>query len=227
MVITRRPLDDSPNQVGKSSVPITSRVQREQALTVLARAGAHYPRVSTVISETLMTTGIDVAKLALAVATRVEQPRPLLIALDQFVDGATLVDLESLSAALPRFSLILTQLSVRIAEAMTTRWRTRTAADRVVNLPNLAVSVNNLAVRLGDAGRRPEGLAAAEEAVDLYLSALAGSINNLAVDLAKTGFSDEGLVAAEEAVDLYRGKHSVIPSAVLSCGDDRVEARAG
>jgi hypothetical protein len=41
-------------------------------------------------------------------------------------------------------------------------------ANRDAYLPNLAASVNNLANRLGEAGRRAEGLAAAQEAARLY-----------------------------------------------------------
>ena len=39
--------------------------------------------------------------------------------------------------------------------------------NRAAYLPNLAMSVNNLAIRLAEAGRRAEGLAAAQEAADL------------------------------------------------------------
>jgi hypothetical protein len=40
-------------------------------------------------------------------------------------------------------------------------------------LPDLAGSVMNLAVLLGEVGRRAEGLAAAQEAVELYRVAVA------------------------------------------------------
>ncbi len=39
---------------------------------------------------------------------------------------------------------------------------------RAILEPDLALSLNNLAVRLGEAGRRADGLTAAQEAVDLY-----------------------------------------------------------
>ncbi|MFE6788215.1 tetratricopeptide repeat protein [Streptomyces sp. NPDC057680] len=65
-------------------------------------------------------------------------------------------------------------------------------------LPNLATSLNNLSIRLGDVGRRAEGLAAVEEALairrtlaeanpDAYLPDLASSLNNLSVDLGDLG----------------------------------------
>ena len=40
--------------------------------------------------------------------------------------------------------------------------------NRDAYLPDLATSLNNLAVRLGETSRRAEGLAAAQGAVDLY-----------------------------------------------------------
>jgi hypothetical protein len=69
--------------------------------------------------------------------------------------------------------------------------------------------------RLAEAGRRADGLAAAQEAVhlrrelvelnrDAYLPGLAMSVNNLAVHLAEAGRRADGLAAAQEAVHLYR-----------------------
>ena len=77
-----------------------------------------------------------------------------------------------------------------------------------------AMSVNNLANHLTEAGHRVEGLAVAHEAVDLrrelvalnrdaYLPDLATSVNNLAIDLSEAGRRVEGLAVAHEAVDLY------------------------
>ena len=87
--------------------------------------------------------------------------------------------------------------------------------NRDAYLPDLAMSVNNLAVDLAQAGRRAEGLTAAQQAVtlyrelvglnrDAYLPDLAGSVNNLAVYLAEAGRRAEALTAAQEAVTLYR-----------------------
>ncbi len=64
-------------------------------------------------------------------------------------------------------------------------------------------------------GRRVEGLAAAQEAVELYrelvelnrdayLPDLAASVNNLALRLAEAGRRAEGLAAAQEAETFYR-----------------------
>jgi len=88
------------------------------------------------------------------------------------------------------------------------------ALNRDAYQPDLAVSVNNLANRLAEAGRWAEALATAQEAVDLcrelvalnrdaYLPNLAGSVNNLANRLAEAGRRADGLTAAQQAVDLY------------------------
>ena len=51
-----------------------------------------------------------------------------------------------------------------------TDWYRRLAGANPAYLSDLARSLNNLSVRLGDAGRRDEGLAAGGEAVGVYRS---------------------------------------------------------
>jgi hypothetical protein len=69
--------------------------------------------------------------------------------------------------------------------------------------PDLAGSLNNLSLRLAEAGRREEGLAAIEEAVTVYrrLAAgnaaayepdLASSLNNLSVTWRRRGVARRG-----------------------------------
>jgi tetratricopeptide (TPR) repeat protein len=75
---------------------------------------------------------------------------------------------------------------------------------------NLAASLDNLAIRLAELGRRDEALAPAEEAVvirrrlaeanpDAYLPGLAGSLNNLGGRLSGKGRREQALASAEEA----------------------------
>ncbi|HET8658791.1 MAG TPA: caspase family protein, partial [Micromonosporaceae bacterium] len=82
-------------------------------------------------------------------------------------------------------------------------------------LPNLAASLNNLAVHLAEVGRRDQALAPITEAVDIYrrlaqanpdayLPDLAMSLNNLALGLAGVGRRDQALAPITEAVDIYR-----------------------
>jgi hypothetical protein len=96
--------------------------------------------------------------------------------------------------------------------------------NRDAYLPALAGSVNNLAVRLGESGRRVEALAAAQEAValcrelvelnrDAFLPDLAMSVNKLAIDLAESGWRADGLAAALEAVTLYQELAAAEPDA--------------
>ena len=77
------------------------------------------------------------------------------------------------------------------------------------------MSLNNLAVRLSEAGRRDEALQAAQEAATLYrvlveankavyTPDLAMSLSNLAICLSEAGRRDEALRPAQEAATLYR-----------------------
>ncbi|MGW6520972.1 hypothetical protein [Streptomyces sp. NPDC054962] len=83
-------------------------------------------------------------------------------------------------------------------------------------LADLARSLYNLAIDLGELGRREGGLAAAEEAVaayrrlaalrpDAFLPDLAANLNDLAIDLGALGRDEEGLAAVEESdAESYR-----------------------
>ena len=126
------------------------------------------------------------------------EPRPLLDAVEQFANTADVQALHDLNDGLPRFSLLLGRTTLKITSAMVRRLREAATGNRDAYLPDLAASVNNLDVRLGEAGRRAEGLAAAQEAVDLhrelaagnrdaYLPGLAMSVNNLAIRLGEAG----------------------------------------
>ncbi|MFF8619084.1 tetratricopeptide repeat protein, partial [Streptomyces sp. NPDC015350] len=90
------------------------------------------------------------------------------------------------------------------------------------HLPDLATSLNNLSIRLGEVGRREEGLDAIQEATghyrtlaeaspDAYLPDLATSLNNLSVDLGEVGRREEGLDAIQEAVRIRRTLAEVNP----------------
>ena len=77
------------------------------------------------------------------------------------------------------------------------------------------MSLNNLAIRLSEAGRRGEALRAAQEGASLYRDlaeanaaaytpGLAMSLSNLAVRLSEAGRRGEALRAAQEGASLYR-----------------------
>ena len=90
--------------------------------------------------------------------------------------------------------------------------------------PDLAMSLNTLALRLADLGRREEALAAIEEAVSLrrqlaaarpeaFTPDLAASLNTLANALAGLGRREDALAAIEEAVSLRRQLAAARPEA--------------
>jgi len=89
------------------------------------------------------------------------------------------------------------------------------AANAAAYEPDLAMSLNNLSIRLAEAGRREEGLAAITDAVEVYrrLAAanpaayepdLAMSLNNLSNRLAEAGRREDADRARLEALELQR-----------------------
>ncbi|WP_068929363.1 trypsin-like peptidase domain-containing protein, partial [Planobispora rosea] len=177
-------------------------------LTVYARAAAH-PVFSGGLDEQL--TGLCVrhrrvlAEPAIEVATQVEAPGPLLLALSQLVDDPAMevADLQRWSDRLPHSTHVLADWAARLTERLTGHYRT--GGD----LPDLAASLNNQAIRLGDLGRHEEALEAITEATGLYralatarpkafLPNLAASLNNQANRLGDLGRHEEALEAITE-----------------------------
>ena len=85
--------------------------------------------------------------------------------------------------------------------------------------PDLAMSIHNLAIRLGETGERAGALVAGREAVEIYKRLaqanpaayepdLAGSINNLANCLSETGDRAGAIASCEEALHLYEQANS-------------------
>ncbi|WP_198534845.1 ATP-binding protein, partial [Streptomyces fradiae] len=98
--------------------------------------------------------------------------------------------------------------------------------NRAAYLPDLAMALNTLAIRLSEVGRREEALAPAEEAATTYrelaevnpaayLPDLAMALNNLAIRLSEVGRREEALAPAEEAATTYRELAEVNPAAYL------------
>ena len=88
------------------------------------------------------------------------------------------------------------------------------AARNPAYLPDLATALNNLAIRLGEFGRRRDALLPAAEAVQIYrdlskgnptfMHDVATGLNNLAILLGELDRGPESLALIEEAVALYR-----------------------
>ncbi|MGW6123099.1 tetratricopeptide repeat protein, partial [Nocardia sp. NPDC055165] len=186
--------------------------EAEQLLTVCTRAAAHSTLTAAATILTAWCVQHPTLHLpAVRVATRVENPAPLINALDQI---ATTPDtppdtLTALHDAIPHQTRVLAATATTLTHALTEHYR------HTGNQFLLAASLNNLSVRLAELGHRDEGLTAAEEAVrirrvlaehhpDAHLPNLAMSLNNLSVDLGELGRHDEGLTAIEEAVGIYR-----------------------
>ncbi|MET8905721.1 tetratricopeptide repeat protein [Streptomyces sp. NPDC004538] len=168
--------------------------QQAQLITVLARAAiAHY------------NTG------------RPTDSEHVLHALDNALDSASLADqaVEAATEALPSLSRIIGPLALRLTTALVHVRQQRAAGEPAVHEPDLAASLTNLGVRLGEVGRDREALGATEQAVEIYrrLAAgepavhepdLAASLTNLGVRLAGAGRHREALGATEQAVEIQR-----------------------
>ena len=210
--------------------------QVAQLLTVYARA-AHHPAVGGRLGQHLTELCVRhpnrLALPAINIATQVEAPGPLIAALRQLTaaQDTSLDRLHEMAARLPSTSHNLAQWAAELAQRLVDEHR-RIATPQVprrrwfLRLPlsrpaisqadgDLAMSLNELSVRLGDLGRWEQGLVASEEAVKVYrelskgqpnefLPGLAMSLVNLSVALQKLGRRKQGVAAGEEAVKVYR-----------------------
>ncbi|MFJ4091860.1 tetratricopeptide repeat protein [Kitasatospora sp. NPDC089913] len=204
--------------------------QSAQLLTVYSRATTHpaLRQLDGRLTELCVRHHKILAPHIITTATRTDHPTPLITALDTLTThpDTTLDTLTTVHGLFPRTSHRLTTTAVRLTHTITGHFRTLADANPDAHLPDLAASLNNLSIRLGDAGRRAEGLVAVEEAVairraladanpDAYLPDLATSLNNLSADLGEMGRRAEGLAAVEEAVGHYRTLAQANPDAHL------------
>ncbi|MGW2520824.1 hypothetical protein ACWC09_28180 [Streptomyces sp. NPDC001617] len=149
---------------------ITGR-QAGQLLTVYTRAAAHlaYEHQLDAYLTELCTRHADALTLpAIDVVTQTERPQPLLDALHQITNtpDVALASLEQWADRLPRTSHNLAPWAAHLTQLITDRRRER-AKDDPDQLPGLALSLNNLAIRLGGLGRPEEALVAITEAVGI------------------------------------------------------------
>ncbi|HUK72004.1 MAG TPA: tetratricopeptide repeat protein [Streptosporangiaceae bacterium] len=97
-------------------------------------------------------------------------------------------------------------------------------SPRVAFRPALAMSLNNLSLRLADLGRPEDALTAIDEAVtirrelaaarpDAFRPGLANSLNNLSARLADLGRPEDALTAIDEATRTYRELAAARPDA--------------
>ncbi|MFC9118161.1 tetratricopeptide repeat protein, partial [Streptomyces sp. NPDC057092] len=206
-------------------------LQAGQLLTVYSRAAAHpvfHDRLHTHLTNLCVRRHHQLAGQIINTATRAHHPAPLTTALTTITTDptTTLHDLTTLATLLPDSSRRLAHEAVRLYRTLTDRYRTFAEANPDAYLPDLAESLNHLAVRLSEVGRREEALTAIQEAVDIrralaeanpdaHLPDLAASLNNLALPLGKVGRRKEALTASQEAVDIRRALAEANPDAHL------------
>ncbi|WP_206745010.1 tetratricopeptide repeat protein, partial [Pseudofrankia sp. BMG5.36] len=195
-----------------------------QAFTVLARASATRHNLADLVYRLIVSDPASRAVPAVRVAIETPSPPELLRALTDAADQLDAARLADVIDELPRYSTRLLDLAAELQQTSVTRLRKSAFSDDA--LSNLAHALTNLSARLGELGRWEEGLAASEEAVDVYrrlaearpeefLSDLAGALTNLSVDLGGLGRLEEGLAANEEALAVYRRLAEDRPEAFL------------
>ena len=205
----------------------TSPDQDRQALTVLARASATHAGLAPILVD-LLAEIPGLALPAIGVATQSDHPAPLVTALTQLIEGNHLpIDqLKVIANAVPHQTQALAHFAATLLQQITTAYERLTHLDSDVYLPDLARSLNNLSNRLGELGRREEGLAAIQRAVeiyerlaaanpDAYLPDLDSSLNNLSNRLGELGRREEGLAAIQRAVEIREQLAAANPDAYL------------
>ncbi|WP_170305183.1 tetratricopeptide repeat protein [Kitasatospora viridis] len=203
--------------------------QQAQLLTGYSRAAAHpvfAGRLDARLTELCLRHHERLAAQIIATATHTGHPEPLITALDRLVEApdTSVEHLGELSDLIPRRSRRLADTALRLGEALVRRHLALAGAEPGTHLPELATSLNNLAVRLTEAGRWAEARARAEGAVAIHLAQpssgeqlpdLAMSLNNLSAQLATVGRWAEGLAVAEQATGHYRALAQATPAAYL------------
>ncbi|QUC56037.1 tetratricopeptide repeat protein [Streptomyces sp. A2-16] len=210
-------------------LPGATHTQLAQLVAVYARTTSHrtFQPLGAALTALCVSKPDVLASEAVQAVPQTENPQPLLAALHTIAESPDTSSelVEHLCDALPETSHRLGELSLQLTIRLVEHHRAQVAAD-TAQLPDLAMSLNNLAVRLGALGRREDGLAAIEEAVaayralaegrpDAFLPDLAMSLNNLANRLGDLGRHEDGLAAIEEAVAAYRALAEGRPDAFL------------
>ncbi|MER6445513.1 hypothetical protein, partial [Streptomyces venezuelae] len=138
--------------------------QTERLLTIYSRAAGHpvfEGRLNTQLTS-LCIRHHQLSEQIIGTATRTDHPSPLTTALNSIIsDPATLLtDLVTLNGQLPKSSRRLATTAVHLSQTLTSRYRMLAESKPDAYLPDLAMALNNLSVRLGGVGRREDGLVA-------------------------------------------------------------------
>ncbi|MDG4834817.1 tetratricopeptide repeat protein [Solwaraspora sp. WMMD1047] len=212
-------LMEQPDVLPAASVLLDQQPAIVNALTVVSRAAErpdHHQQLTEQIASLIDAHPARYAPAAQYAAVAVTHPAGLLAGLHRYGQRdlpGLVATLNLVAARLPRYSVSLAGYITQITALHVTVLRELT--DDEHTLPDLAMSVNNHALRLAEAGRRSEALTFSQEAVtlrrelaeanrDAYLPDLAVSVNNHALRLAEAGRRSEALTFSQEAVTVYR-----------------------
>lgn len=144
--------------------PLVDDGRLRQALTVLGRGAPRHPLLSVVLTEVAALTGTRFIEAAVGIATRLEDPRPLVKVLEEAVTGNSDQSVDLILAEIPENTLALAELAVVANErALETHLH---LADRDPAVT--AHLLNRLARRLRQLSRPRDGLTAISESFDLY-----------------------------------------------------------
>lgn len=195
-------------------------------LEVLTRAAPSYPDLSADLGPIFSEELTRLCETAVAQAAAIEQDdllrgsaTTIAAALDRAI-SAVRVDTDALLDVVDlmplRADLMLNDLAATLtAQVIARSYRPPAEADPVGHAPGLGRALNDLSVRLSNAGREAEALAAIEEAVAIYRSlaaassaqygpTLATALNQLSNCLVDVGRNPEALSASEEVVEIRR-----------------------
>jgi hypothetical protein len=200
--------------------------QREAALHThllaeLTRGAPDQPALRAALDELLATALPRIVHLTITAspAELADQASLALQLAPQPELAATLAD------QMPEHSVQLATLAATLTSQQVTYYRAGMASGEPDAFrPDLAMSLNNLSIRLAGLGRREDALAAIEEAVtirrelaaarpDVFRPDLANSLNNLSNRLAGLGRREDALAAIEEAVTIRRELAAARPDA--------------
>ena len=180
------------------------REQAERCCAVITRAADLDPERALILARRVLAARPHLWRAALRVS--LAQGGPFVWALEELVTSGADLPLAEIDEAIPLGHSWLRNLGVAVAQRLETL-----AGDEPAQR---AQTLNNLAVRLSEAGRRDEeALRVAQEATGLYRQLaesneaaytpdLAASLNTLANRLSEAGRRDEALQAAQQAVTL-------------------------
>ncbi|MGV4889437.1 hypothetical protein ACSR0Z_23030 (plasmid) [Streptomyces viridosporus] len=160
---------DSPGLVD-ALLPTATPDQATRFLTLVTRASVRGAGPGTEdLTDWCLRHPTVLGPAAVALASRLEEPAPLLAALQALVDrpDAPLDELEHLAADVPPHPYLLAPWVLALHRRIVAAHRLRAAVDPAAR-PDLAVALRQLSKRLSSMGEREECLDAVREAYDLW-----------------------------------------------------------